>query len=328
MALFHLSVTQTKRSAGQSAIASAAYRSGEKLYSEYYGEYSDYTRKGGVICSDILLPSHAPPEYADRQTLWNAVEKAERGKNAFSMKIGNRTYTDKKEAGAALIDMCRSAKQPNMAVTIGEFQGFKMSVSFDSFFSKFTISLKGSLSHEVEIGADPLGNLQRLSNALEGMTGKMADVEQKLSNVEHQLETAKVEVTKPFAQEQELSEKLERLAELNALLNMDEKGDNALDMGDDEPEDETGEHSTQAQEGEPDRAEDIQAVADEPLKPVASFLMSERIAEHDKERMLADGSKGRVSVKEKLAEMKQKISDQKMPEKPEVTKSKGKEESL
>ncbi len=247
-------------------------------------------------------------------------------KDDFSMKIGNRTYTDKKEAGAALIDMCRSAKQPNMAVTIGEFQGFKMSVSFDSFFSKFTVSLKGSLSHEVEIGADPLGNLQRLSNALEGMTGKMADVEQKLSNVEHQLETAKVEVTKPFAQEQELAEKLERLAELNALLNMDEKGDNALDMGDDEPEDENGEQS--AQEGEPDRAEDIQAVADEPLKPAASFLMSERIAEHDKERMLADGSRGRVSVKEKLAEMKQKISDQKMPEKPEVTKSKGKEESL
>ena len=82
MALFHLSVTQTKRSAGQSAIASAAYRAGERLYSEYYGEYSDYTRKGGVICSDILLPSHAPPEFADRQTLWNAVEKAERGKNA------------------------------------------------------------------------------------------------------------------------------------------------------------------------------------------------------------------------------------------------------
>lgn len=241
-------------------------------------------------------------------------------KDVFSMKIGNRTYTDKKEAGAALIDMCRSAKQPNMAVTIGEYQGFKMSVSFDSFFSKFTISLKGSLSHEVEIGADPLGNLQRLSNALEGMTGKMADVEQKLSNVEHQLETAKVEVTKPFAQEQELAEKLECLAELNALLNMDEKGDNALDMGDDEPEEETGEHSTQAQEGEPDRAEDIQAVAEEPLKPVASFLMSERIAEHDKERMLADGSKGRVSVKEKLAEMREKVYGKKAPEKTGMSK--------
>lgn len=254
-------------------------------------------------------------------------------KDAFSMKIGNCTYTDKKEAGAALIDMCRSAKQPNMAVTIGEYQGFKMSVSFDSFFSKFTISLKGSLSHEVEIGADPLGNLQRLSNALEGMTGKMADVEQKLSNVEHQLETAKVEVTKPFAQEQELAEKLERLAELNALLNMDEKGDNALDMGDDEPEDENGEQSEQTQESEPNRAEDIQAVAEEPLKPVASFLMSERIAEHDKERMLADGSGGRVSVKEKLAEMrarlgKNKVDVQKTLEKSNIAKIKIKEESL
>ena len=75
-------MTQIKRSAGQSAVASAAYRAGEKLHSEYYGEISDYTRKGGVICSEILLPSHAPSEYADRETLWNAVEKAERGKKA------------------------------------------------------------------------------------------------------------------------------------------------------------------------------------------------------------------------------------------------------
>ena len=82
IALFHFHVTQIKRSAGQSAVAAAAYRAGEKLHSEYYGEISDYTRKGGVICSEILLPSHAPPEYADRETLWNAVEKAERGKKA------------------------------------------------------------------------------------------------------------------------------------------------------------------------------------------------------------------------------------------------------
>ena len=82
MALFHLNVTQIKRSKGQSAIAAAAYRAGEKLHSEYYGETSDYTKKHGVICSEILLPDHAPKEYADRQTLWNAVEKAERGKNA------------------------------------------------------------------------------------------------------------------------------------------------------------------------------------------------------------------------------------------------------
>ena len=82
IALFHFHVTQIKRSAGQSAVAAAAYRSGEKLHSDYYGEDSDYTRKGGVICSEILLPVHAPPEYADRETLWNAVEKVERGKKA------------------------------------------------------------------------------------------------------------------------------------------------------------------------------------------------------------------------------------------------------
>ena len=64
MALFHMNVTQIKRSKGQSAIAAAAYRAGEKLHSEYYGEVSDYTNKGGVICSEILLPDHAPREYA------------------------------------------------------------------------------------------------------------------------------------------------------------------------------------------------------------------------------------------------------------------------
>ena len=82
MALFHFHVTQVKRSAGQSAVACAAYRAGEKLFSEYYGEISDFTRKSGVICSGILLPPQAPAEYQDRVTLWNAVEKAERGKKA------------------------------------------------------------------------------------------------------------------------------------------------------------------------------------------------------------------------------------------------------
>ena len=78
----HFDVKIIQRSKRQSAVASAAYRSGEKITNEWDGMTHDYTRKGGVICSDILLPSHAPPEYADRQTLWNAVEKAERGKNA------------------------------------------------------------------------------------------------------------------------------------------------------------------------------------------------------------------------------------------------------
>ena len=80
MALYHFHVGQIKRSAGRSAVEAAAYRAGEKLYSEYYGQVSDYTRKGGVMYTEIFLPPHAPREYADRQTLWNAVEEAERNK--------------------------------------------------------------------------------------------------------------------------------------------------------------------------------------------------------------------------------------------------------
>ena len=244
-------------------------------------------------------------------------------KDTFSIKIGNRVYTDKKEAGAALIDMCRSAKQPNMAVTIGEYQGFKMSVSYDSFFSKFTVNLKGSISHEVEIGADPLGNLQRLSNALEGMGKRMEEVAQKLENVEHQLETAKVEVTKPFPQEAELAEKLERLTELNALLNMDEKGGDGIDM-DDEP----GNDGEQEEMDTEEMGHDAEAVADAPFKPQINRAVSEKVAEHGKGQMLSDSPRGRISVKEKLAEMRQKAYGQKMPEKPEIQKSKGKEETL
>ena len=245
-------------------------------------------------------------------------------KDTFSIKIGNRVYTEKKEAGAALIDMCRSAKQPNMAVTIGEYQGFKMSVSFDSFFSKFTVNLKGSISHEVEIGADPLGNLQRLSNALEGMNGKMKTVEQKLDNVEHQLETAKIEVTKPFPQEAELAEKLERLTELNALLNMDEKGGDGIDM-DDEPETDSGEQ----QEIDIEEMQDgVEAVADAPFRPQINRAVPEKAAGYGQERMLADSPRGRISVKEKLAEMRQKAYGGKMPEKLDNSKEKGKEESL
>jgi len=82
LALFHFHVTQIKRSAGQSIVTSAAYRAGEQLYSEYYGEVSDYTHKGGVVCTEIFLPPQAPAEYKDRATLWNAVENAERSKKA------------------------------------------------------------------------------------------------------------------------------------------------------------------------------------------------------------------------------------------------------
>lgn len=131
------------------------------------------------------------------------------------------------------MEMCKEIKTVNAPAVIGEYAGFKMAVSFDSFNHKFVMNIKGQLSHNLEIGSDPLGNISRINHALESMTKELAEARTKLDNVEHQLETAKVEVTKPFAQEAELAEKLDRLSALNALLNMDEKGDDGIGMEDD-----------------------------------------------------------------------------------------------
>ena len=105
------------------------------------------------------------------------------------------------------------------------------------------MNLKGQLSHNLEVGSDPLGNIARINHALESMPKQLSEAQTKPETVERQLETAKVEVTKPFVQEAELAEKLERLSALNALLNMDEKGDDALGM-DDGPEEENGGQET------------------------------------------------------------------------------------
>ena len=148
------------------------------------------------------------------------------------MHFRDKLYTEKREAGAALVGMYKVMKTVNVPAMVGEYAGFRMSVSFDSFNHKFVMNLKGQLSHNLEIGADPLGNISRINHAIESMPKQLAETQAKLENVERQLETAKAEVTKPFAQEEELAQKLERLAALNALLNMDEKGNEALGMDD------------------------------------------------------------------------------------------------
>ena len=146
-------------------------------------------------------------------------------KDNFSMKVGNRIFTDKKEAGTAILAMCQEMDSLQQMVEIGEYAGMKMKVTFDSFNRKFVMSLKGELSHNFELGSDAFGNITRLHNVLGGMAGELSEAETKLNNVAHQLETAKIEVQKPFPAEEELKEKMERLAELDALLNMDEKGE-------------------------------------------------------------------------------------------------------
>ena len=184
---------------------------------------------------------------------YNARKPAD--KEEFKMTVAGKVYEDRKEAGEAIIGMCREMKTVNAPVSIGEYLGMKMAASFDSFTRKFTLTLKGNLSHSIEVGSDPSGNITRINNALDGMSKQLEDAVAKLANVEHQLETAKIEVVKPFAQEAELAQKLDRLAELNALLNMDEKGDDALDVDEEAPKQEKSEKDLAKAESRGERAE-------------------------------------------------------------------------
>lgn len=150
-------------------------------------------------------------------------------KEDFAITVCGKEYSDKKEAGTALIAICKESKDIDTSVDVGEYLGFSLKVKFDAFYRKFVLNVKGDMSHPIEIGVDPFGNLTRINNALEAMPAELEEAQTKLSNVEHQLETAKIEVNKPFLQEAELSEKLERLAELDALLNMGEKEDSIIE---------------------------------------------------------------------------------------------------
>lgn len=128
--------------------------------------------------------------------------------------------TDKENAGAALLDACKEVKGRD-PVQIGSYRGFAMQVSFDAFEKVYNLTLKGEMSHRVELGKDARGNLTRIDNALALMPERLKSVQSQLDNLYAQVEAAKLEVGKPFPQETELQEKSARLAELTVQLNMD-----------------------------------------------------------------------------------------------------------
>ena len=142
----------------------------------------------------------------------------------FAMTVGGKLYTDKKEAGVALISAASGLKSVKSVGQIGEYHGFALSSEYNFLSNTYTMTIKGKCSYKIEFGKDTLGNIQRIHNALSAIEKKLADIEQNLETVQQQLKTAQEEVQKPFPKEAELSEKMERLAELNAMLNMDEKG--------------------------------------------------------------------------------------------------------
>ena len=143
---------------------------------------------------------------------------------------------DKKDAGDAILGLCKSMTTPD-PISIGQYRGFDMELSFDTFSREYKITLIHQLRHTVTLGTDIFGNIQRLDNTFGAFEERMAACVEQLENTHVQLENAKVEVQKPFPQEEELKTKTERLNELNALLNLDKKENEIVDgeRGEEEP---------------------------------------------------------------------------------------------
>ena len=155
------------------------------------------------------------------------------------MTVKGAFYSEKAEAGNAILAACKAMTNPN-PITLGEYRGFKMELSFDSFSKEYDVKLRGKLGYTVPLGKDTFGNITRLDNAMEGLPKRLEMNEMELDNLKKQFETAKVDVERPFPQEEELKAKTDRLNELNALLNVDKRENEIVggepDEGEEPPE--------------------------------------------------------------------------------------------
>ena len=172
--------------------------------------------------------------YGQDVALAAAHPKAQEG--FCGMEVDGRHYAEKEDAGKAIIDVCTRMTGSD-AVLLGQYRGFSMVLAYDGRSNEYRITLKGTLSHTVTLGADVFGNITRLDNALENLAGSLEAEQNSLEETKTQLENARTELATPFAREEELAEKTARLKELNILLNMDEKDKTLMDDTPDEGED-------------------------------------------------------------------------------------------
>lgn len=140
----------------------------------------------------------------------------------LGMMVSGVSYSEKAEAGQAIINACKSMNSPD-AIPLGEYRGFQMELYFDTVQRNYVVKLKGETSRDIPLGDDSHGNIVRIDNGIERFEETLADTKNSLENTEKQFETAKQEIEKPFAKEEELRAKTARLDELNILLNMDKK---------------------------------------------------------------------------------------------------------
>ena len=154
--------------------------------------------------------------------------------NSFEkMTIRGEDFIERKEAGEKIIEICKSMTNPE-PIEIGEYKGFKMMLSFDTFDRKFYMGMKNNLSYKVELGSDPSGNITRIDNVLNSIENKLSNAESNLEDTKKNYENAKLEIKKPFPQEEELKAKSKRLDELNIKLNLNEKDKEIVDDGGEE----------------------------------------------------------------------------------------------
>ena len=158
--------------------------------------------------------------------------------NFCGMTIKGMVYDDKKAAGERLLLARQEMPNADMML-LGTYRGFELNIRFDSFKNEHQAVLRAELSYPVSLGDDARGNITRLDNAIDNFADRIADAENALQNLEQQKQAAEVEVAKPFAQEEELAEKSARLAELNALLNIDRDRSSSQDAPEETEETET-----------------------------------------------------------------------------------------
>ena len=142
--------------------------------------------------------------------------------DAFSMTVMGTLYTERKEAGKAIVAACRLMDDPGKEIELGEYRGFPMKLCFDG--AKFKVTMKQHLTHTAELSDDVVGNITRINNALEKIPQSLERHKENMARLHKELESAKEEAERPFAQEAELLEKSARLAELNTVLDNEEKG--------------------------------------------------------------------------------------------------------
>ena len=153
--------------------------------------------------------------------------------NSFEkMNIKGTIFTERKEAGEKIIEICKSMTNPE-PLEIGDYKGFKIILSFDTMDRKFYASMKNNLSYKTELGSDPSGNITRIDNVLNGIETRLSSIENNLEDTKKNYESAKKEIEKPFPQEEELKTKSKRLDELNIKLNLNNKDKEIIDDGND-----------------------------------------------------------------------------------------------